>query len=107
MGRAAILTALAQGAGVGIEDILPCQLFNLAGTEALRLLIFQVESDQLAGRAKIGEQVIGAGGQDVAQLAEGDDGDKAGNQQQVQPPGGAMQRAQRGLAITGNGIGDQ
>ena len=36
--------------------------------------------------AQVGEQVIGAGGEDVAQFGEGDGGDEADGQEEMDPP---------------------
>ena len=104
-GRASVLAAFALGAGVGIEDILPGQIGKLGCPEALRLLVFHIHGYKFAHRAPVGQKVIGAGGEDMPELGEGDGDDKEHDQQQMEPPGPGVQRPQAVFTQACHGLG--
>ncbi|EKD36953.1 MAG: hypothetical protein ACD_75C01311G0001 [uncultured bacterium] len=104
-GRTTVLAAFAEGAGVGIEDILPGHLLEAGRAEALGLFIFQVEIDELALRPEIGEQKIRTGRQDMPEFGEWNDDKKSHHQQKMKPPGNLVHCPQAALAHPGKKIG--
>ena len=98
-GRAAVLAALAGGAGVGVEDVLPGEIGDLRRPVTLDALVLQVDGLQRPLGPQIGEEVVDRGGEDVAQLGERDGGDEADGQEEVEPPEPLVQRRSSAAAM--------
>jgi hypothetical protein len=96
-GRTAFLAALAGGTGVGVENILPGKIGDLCRAELFGAFVFQVDGGDTPPGRQVGEQIIGGGGKNVAQLGEGNDDDEAHAQEEVDPP--------EYLMNTGQGLG--
>ena len=84
--RAAVLAALADGAGVGVVDVLPGEVLHLCRAELLRAFVLEVDGLDAPLGPEIGEEVVCRGGEDVAQLGERYGGDEAHGEEEVRPP---------------------
>ena len=98
IGRAAVLTPFAGRAGVGIEEVLPGQVGDGGRTELLDGFVFQVDGGDGAFGLQRRQKGVGAGGEDMAELGVGNDGDEAQRQDQVNPPEHRVHSPQRMLA---------
>ena len=106
IGRAAVLAASAARAGVGIKNLLPGELFQLADAE--RFGVFKV-ADRLdvTGRFARTEEMVGRGRDDVEQSGIGNVGDEAQAQNGVHPPGDLMKGAGGAVFDARKGVGQQ
>ena len=86
-GGTSILASFAEGAGIGIENILPGEVGYFGRTEFFHILIFEVKVGQFAFGTAIRKHIVGGGGDNVPEFSIGDKRDKTHNQQEMQPPG--------------------
>ena len=107
IGRAAVLTAFAGGAGVGVENVFPGQVGDGRRAVLLDALVFQVDGGDRAFGLQRRQKGVGAGGEDMAQLGVGNGGDEAQRQDEVKPPEHRVHRPQCMLAHAGEQLGRQ
>ena len=86
IGRTAILTAFAGRAGVRIENVFPGQVGYGCRTKAFNPFVFHVNGGDGAFGLQRCQKGVGAGREDMAKFAVGNDTEKAEHQEKMQPP---------------------
>ena len=104
VGRAARGTAAALGAVVGVEEILPGHVGQIAGPEGLRVL--EIHAAVLALRLERREEDVERRDQDVQVLGIGQQHQEAQEQSRVRPPGQVEDHLDRGRGEAGERLGD-